>query len=98
MGDRCSRNCSFCGVASGKLLPLDSKEPGRIAKAIKKMGLVFVVITSVTRDDLPDGGAAHYARTVREIKKINPETRIECLIPDFGGNKESLKNFTCRRY
>lgn len=91
MGDRCSRNCRFCGVISGKPLPLDSREPGKIAKAVKKIGLVFVVITSVTRDDLPDGGAAHYAHTVREIKKLNPETRIECLIPDFGRNIESLK-------
>ena len=91
MGDTCSRNCSFCGVASGKPLPLDSREPGRIAKVVKELGLVFVVITSVTRDDLPDGGAAHYAHTIRKIKQINPETRVECLIPDFGGNPESLK-------
>ncbi len=91
MGDRCSRNCRFCGVVSGKPLPLDSKEPERIAKAVKNIGLAYVVITSVTRDDLPDGGAAHFARTVREIKKINPDTRVECLVPDFGGNEESLK-------
>ncbi len=91
MGDRCTRNCRFCGVVSGGPLPLDKREPGRIAKAVKKMGLSYVVITSVTRDDLPDGGAEHFARTIKEVKKLNPEARIECLIPDFGGNTESLK-------
>ena len=91
MGDRCTRNCRFCGVISGNPLPLDKRELERIAKAVKIMGLGYAVITSVTRDDLPGGGAAHFARTVTEIKKINPGARIECLVPDFGGNTESLK-------
>ncbi len=91
MGDTCTRNCGFCGVESGRPLPLDGDEPKKIASAIKEMKLLYAVITSVTRDDLDDGGASHFARTVRAIKKLNPDTRVECLIPDFGGSKESLE-------
>ena len=91
MGDTCTRNCGFCGVNSGKPLPLDKEEPKKIASAVKEMDLLYVVITSVTRDDLDDGGASHFAETVKAIKKINPDTRIECLIPDFGGNKKNLE-------
>ena len=91
MGDTCTRNCGFCGVNSGRPLPLDREEPGKIASAIKEMGLLYAVITSVTRDDLSDGGASHFTQTVRAIKELNPNTRIECLIPDFGGNTDSLK-------
>jgi lipoic acid synthetase len=91
MGDTCTRNCGFCGVNSGKPLPLDKEEPKKIASAIKEMDLLYAVITSVTRDDLDDGGASHFAETVKVIKKINPDTRIECLIPDFGGNKKNLE-------
>jgi len=91
MGDTCTRNCGFCGVESGRPLPLDREEPKKIASAIKEMKLLYAVITSVTRDDLDDGGALHFARTVRAIKNLNPDTRVECIIPDFGGNKESLE-------
>ena len=91
MGDICTRNCSFCGVDSGKPEPLDKDEHYRVADAVKKMGLKYVVITSVTRDDLSDGGAAHFADAVREVKKLNPESKVECLIPDFKGNIENLK-------
>lgn len=91
MGDTCTRNCGFCGVNSGKPLPLDKEEPRKIASAVKEMDLLYAVITSVTRDDLDDGGASHFAETVKAIKKINPDTRIECLIPDFGGNKKNLE-------
>ena len=91
MGDTCTRNCGFCGVNSGRPLPLDKEEPKKIASAVKEMNLLYAVITSVTRDDLDDGGASHFAETVKAIKKINPDTRIECLIPDFGGNKKNLE-------
>jgi lipoyl synthase len=91
MGDTCTRNCGFCGVNSGRPLPLDKEEPKKIASAVKEMNLLYAVITSVTRDDLDDGGAYHFAETVKAIKKINPDTRIECLIPDFGGDKKNLE-------
>ena len=91
MGDTCTRNCGFCGVNSGRPLPLDGGEPEKIASAIKEMGLLYAVVTSVTRDDLDDGGASHFAETVKAIKRINPGTRVECLIPDFGGNKRNLE-------
>lgn len=91
MGNICTRNCGFCGVESGRPLKLDEEEPKKIASAAKEMELRYVLITSVTRDDLDDGGASCFAETVRAIKKLNPGTRVECLIPDFGGNKESLE-------
>ena len=91
MGDTCTRNCGFCGVNSGRPLPLDKKEPDKIAAAIKEMDLLYAVITSVTRDDLDDGGASHFAETIKAIKNLNPDTRVECLIPDFGGNKKDLE-------
>lgn len=92
MGDRCTRNCKFCAVARGpKNLP-DPEEPVRIAKMIRDLDLDYVVITSVTRDDLPDGGAFIFVRTVKEIRKRVPQTRIELLIPDFQGNKDALKH------
>ncbi len=91
MGDICTRNCGFCGVNSGRPVPLDKDEPKKIATAIKKMDLLYVVITSVTRDDLDDGGASHFAKTVKAIKNLNSNIRIECLIPDFGGNKKNLE-------
>jgi lipoyl synthase len=90
MGDTCTRNCGFCGVRKGAAAPLDKDEPARIAEAIKKMHISYVVITSVTRDDLPDGGAAHFARTISCIKKLLPEVTAEVLTPDFQGNRESL--------
>ena len=91
MGDTCTRNCGFCGVNNGRPLPLDKEEPKKIASAVKEMDLLYAVITSVTRDDLDDGGASHFAETVKAIKNLNPDTRVECLIPDFGGNKKNLE-------
>jgi len=91
MGNICTRNCGFCGIKSGKPEILDGNEPYRIANAVKEMGLKYVVITSVTRDDLPDGGVSHFAKTVSEINRLNLELRIECLIPDFKGNVNNLE-------
>lgn len=90
MGDRCSRNCRFCAVEQGDLVPLDPQEPQRVAKAVKELHLKYAVITSVTRDDLSDGGAAHFADTIAAIKKMNPRCQIEVLIPDFKGDQKDL--------
>ncbi len=90
MGNVCTRNCSFCAVSTGKSSPLDINEPKNIAEAVLEMGLKYIVITSVTRDDLPDGGAGHFAKVVKEIKEKAPYSKIEILIPDFKGKKESL--------
>ena len=87
LGDICTRRCKFCAVKSGIPLPPDEKEPEKIAKSIKIMGVKHCVITSVDRDDLTDQGADIWAQTIKEIKKINPETKIEALIPDFRGEK-----------
>ena len=91
MGDICTRNCAFCGVESGRPGPLDIDEPEKIAIAVKEMGLRYAVITSVTRDDLEDGGALHFFNTAAAIKKYSPGIRLECLISDLGGNTENLK-------
>ncbi len=91
MGNICTRNCAFCGVRSGKPQNLDKFEPKNIAEAVREMGLNYIVLTSVTRDDLEDGGAKHFAETVREIKSADPNIKVECLIPDFKRNKENLK-------
>ncbi|MEA2016167.1 MAG: lipoyl synthase [Actinomycetota bacterium] len=93
MGDVCTRNCSYCNVRSGKPDKLDEDEPRRVAGAVKKMGLKYVVVTSVTRDDLPDGGSHHFARTIKEIKKLNPGVRIECLVPDFNSYASNMETF-----
>lgn len=90
LGDICTRNCKFCGVTTGKPLPPDPEEPRRIAESVKIMQLKHAVITSVDRDDLPDLGAGFWAETIREIKKLNPDARIEVLIPDFQGKKELI--------
>lgn len=90
LGTVCTRKCGFCSVASGCPEPVDSGEPEKIAGAVKKMGLHYVVVTSVTRDDLPDGGAAQFAGTVRALHSTLSSVRIEVLTPDFGGNTESL--------
>ena len=87
-GDICTRCCKFCNTQTGKPLPLDMEEPTHVAESIALMKLSHAVITSVDRDDLPDLGAAHWACTIREIKRLNPETTIEVLIPDFQGRKE----------
>lgn len=90
MGDRCTRNCRFCAVAQGPLGPPDPEEPERIAEAVQTLNLSYVVVTSVTRDDLPDGGAGHFAATIKSIRKSKPETRVEVLIPDFQGSESAL--------
>lgn len=90
LGDRCTRNCRFCAVTSEKPLPVDKDEPIRVARAVENLRLKHVVITSVTRDDLEDGGAFIFASTISEIKKINPPPTIEVLIPDFQGSIQAL--------
>ncbi len=92
LGNICTRNCKFCAVEKGKPLPsLDPEEPRHIAQAAKHLNLKHIVVTSVTRDDLPDGGAKHFARTIIEVKKILPESTIEVLVPDFEGSWEALQ-------
>jgi lipoyl synthase len=90
MGDICSRGCRFCAVNSGKPVLLDTGEPERVAKAIKEWGLRYVVITSVCRDDLEDGGAEHIAKTIKAIKLLCPTIIVESLIPDFRGDDGSI--------
>ncbi|MFH1666100.1 MAG: lipoyl synthase [Elusimicrobiota bacterium] len=90
MGPNCTRNCSFCAVKQGPLGPPDPEEPARVAEAAQKMKLKYVVITSVTRDDLPDGGAGHFANTVRQVKNTIPDVLVEILIPDFLGDEKAL--------
>jgi lipoic acid synthetase len=90
MGEVCTRHCRFCNIGSGKVLPLNKEEPGNIAAAVASLRLKFAVITSVTRDDLPDGGADHFAQTIRAIRKLSPDTGIEVLIPDLQGNRTAL--------
>jgi lipoic acid synthetase len=91
MGSRCTRNCRFCSVAQGAVEPPDPAEPERVATAARQMGLGYVVITSVTRDDLPDGGAAFFAATIEAIHRQIPSAKVEVLIPDFQGNIEALQ-------
>ena len=91
LGRQCTRNCRFCAVHKGSPEPVDENEPMSVAGAVKALGLKYVVITSVTRDDLPDGGAAHFAATVRAIKQQSPDIRVEVLIPDFKGDLSALK-------
>ena len=90
LGRICTRDCGFCAVEHGSPLSTDEREPENVAQAVKAMGLRYVVITSVTRDDLPDGGATHYARVIRAIRAVDPETEVEVLIPDFQGDMHSL--------
>jgi lipoic acid synthetase len=91
LGDICTRACKFCNTKTGKPLPPDPEEPLRLAESVKKLGLKHCVITSVDRDDLPDGGASFWAEVIKAVKKINPETTIETLIPDFDGNTDNIK-------
>lgn len=90
LGNICTRNCGFCAVPKGQPQSLNEKEPEAVLEAVKSLGLRYVVITSVTRDDLPDGGAEIFARTTRLIKDFNPEIKVEVLIPDFKGEKSLL--------
>lgn len=90
MGGNCTRNCRYCNISCAKPQPLDLEEPKHIAEAVKALGLKYAVITSVTRDDLPDGGAEHFANCIYEIRKICPDTKIEILTPDFKGDRNSL--------
>jgi lipoic acid synthetase len=90
MGERCTRNCRFCAVGHGPREQPDPQEPVRVAEAVRTLGLRYSVITSVTRDDLADGGAAHFAATIRAIRAANPQTLIEVLIPDFQGDPQAL--------
>ena len=90
LGAICSRRCRFCAVHKGEPAPPDPGEPERVARATEALGLKYVVVTSVTRDDLPDGGAGHFAATIRRIRKRCPETRIEVLVPDFQGERAAI--------
>ncbi len=90
LGDICTRACKFCNVKTGKPLPVDLKEPERVAESVKLMKVKHCVLTSVDRDDLDDGGASVWAETIRKIKEISPQTTIEALIPDFDGRKELI--------
>lgn len=91
LGRICTRQCRFCAVKRGEPFVVDAAEPARVAAAVKRLNLQYVVITSPTRDDLPDGGAAVFCRTIREIKTLRPGVRVEILIPDFLGQRDSLK-------
>ena len=97
LGDRCTRDCRFCSVARGPCGPPDPEEPVRVADGVHEMGLHYVVITSVTRDDLADGGAGLFARTIQEIRSRNPETLVEVLIPDFQGDARALHEVLAAR-
>ena len=90
LGDVCTRSCKFCATKTGKPLPPEQGEPEEVAESIRLMGLKHAVLTSVDRDDLPDGGAGHWAETIRAIRRVNPDTTIEVLIPDFDCRKELL--------
>ena len=89
-GDICTRHCGFCAVGKGKPGELDSEEPRHVAEAVGHLNLAHAVITSVNRDDLPDGGAAHWAETIRQVRTLNPNCKIEVLIPDFNGDEAAL--------
>jgi lipoic acid synthetase len=89
-GDICTRHCGFCAVGKGAPGSLDTAEPRHVAEAVAQLNLAHTVITSVNRDDLPDGGAAHWAETVRQVRALNPECKVEVLIPDFNGDEAAL--------
>ena len=90
LGDICTRHCGFCAVGKGKPAALDRDEPRHVGEAVRQLGVKHAVVTSVNRDELPDGGALHFAQTIHWIRRLNPGTRIEVLIPDFCGNEEAL--------
>ncbi|MCX7974207.1 MAG: lipoyl synthase [Candidatus Aminicenantes bacterium] len=97
LGNQCTRNCTFCAVTKGNPRQPDPEEPKRIAEAVHFLGLRYAVITSVTRDDLPDGGASFFAATVKAVRKLSPSTVIELLIPDFRGSQSSLETILASR-
>ncbi|MGH9366767.1 MAG: lipoyl synthase [Thermoanaerobaculia bacterium] len=91
LGDVCTRACGFCDIRTGRPLPVDPLEPARVAEAVRQMGLSYVVLTSVDRDDLPDGGAAHFAATLAALRRLEPGPGVEVLTPDFKGRFDSLR-------
>jgi len=91
LGDICTRHCTFCNIPGGRVLPVDPDEPRRVAEAVAELELKFAVVTAVNRDDLPDGGAAHFAATIRQIRRRNPGCGVEVLIPDFMGDPLALE-------
>jgi lipoic acid synthetase len=91
LGDTCTRNCGFCAVAHGKPLAVDPHEPDRVGQAVARLGLQHVVVTSVNRDDLADGGAGHFAATVDALRRWAPGCRVEVLVPDFQGNLDAVR-------
>ncbi|MFY9611359.1 MAG: lipoyl synthase [Blastocatellia bacterium] len=97
LGDVCTRHCGFCAVGKGQPLPLDPDEPRHVGEAVRRLGVKHAVVTSVNRDELADGGSIHFAETIRWIRRLNPGTRIEVLIPDFCGNEEALNNVLSAR-
>jgi len=90
LGDHCSRNCTFCAVTHGVMEPPDPEEPKRVAEAVSRLDLKYVVLTSVTRDDLADGGASHFAATIKTIRSVASDILVEVLVPDFQGSSQSL--------
>jgi lipoic acid synthetase len=90
LGDTCTRSCGFCAVKTGRPLELDTDEPARVGLAVQRLGLRHAVVTSVNRDELPDGGARLFAETIRWIRRLSPLTTVEVLVPDFKGNAEAL--------
>lgn len=91
-GDTCTRHCGFCAVNKGKPMDLDPMEPTHVAEAVRHLKLAHAVITSVNRDDLPDGGSMHWAKTITEVRELSPECKVEVLIPDFNGDETALNN------
>ncbi|MBK8148320.1 MAG: lipoyl synthase [Acidobacteria bacterium] len=96
-GDTCTRHCGFCAVNKGKPMDLDPLEPSNVAQAVEHLNLAHAVITSVNRDDLPDGGSMHWAETITKVRELNPTCKIEVLIPDFNGDEETLNNVLAAR-
>lgn len=97
LGNVCTRSCRFCAVAKGTPGPLDPEEPERVAEAAQRLNLKHVVVTSVTRDDLPDGGAGHFAATIGAIRRVLPQATVEVLVPDFQGKEEALDTVLAAR-
>ena len=97
LGDVCTRDCRFCAIKTGTPSKPDAAEPARIAATAEKLGIKHVVLTSVARDDLPDGGAAHFSRTMAEIRQAIPGVSVECLVPDFRGSEDALRTLIAGR-